>query len=96
MRQFLDDLRWAWLMVQARRFRRNHGFLARRRFDDALRPVFSVTFELGNMDDPGAVSTVYAYPDAVYFVDKSDLRRAVCAAKQQGTAPWPSSSTVKR
>lgn len=41
MRQLLDDIAWAWLMLRARRFRRNHGKKARWRFDVALQPRIS-------------------------------------------------------
>lgn len=73
MREFWDDVKWAVRMFRARRFRRNHCYSARKRFDDALRyPIHP---------ERGENSPIVTYPDAVYGSGPADLARAIRAAK---------------
>lgn len=65
MRQLLDDLRWALLMLHLRRYRRQLSFSSRRRLDEVLlRPT------------PDGKQTFVDYPDAFYEMTPADLERA--------------------
>ncbi len=67
--QWLNDLRWAFNVMRARRWRRKLIFSARMRFDVALKP-----------ETAGAK---LAYPDAFYEVTCDDLCRAIVASKRR-------------
>lgn len=68
MIQWLDDLRWGWRMIKARRARRRMYFSERETFDNWLRPHL----------DQGKV---LAYPSAFYYVEAKDIRRALTPIK---------------
>jgi hypothetical protein len=68
MSLLMDDLAWAWRMLQARRIRRGLIFSRRKAYDDALRP--------------SAGSSIIGYPDAFYYVQKHDMMRAATLAER--------------
>lgn len=69
--QWLNDIRWARNMRQARRLRRGFGFSERVAFDRAIRP--RIKTERGGVID---------YPDAFYYVTADDIERALFAAAE--------------
>lgn len=72
---FFRDLRWLLNMWRARRVRDNLGFSARVKFDNELRPRLGIQ----SITEP---EQVIAYPDALYYVEWKDVRRAIlCSAR---------------
>ena len=66
---WFEDFRWAMNAMRARRWRRQIGFAARIRFDNALRPKIK--------GEPGVVID---YPDALYNIKVEDVIRAMWAS----------------
>lgn len=79
LRQWLDDVRWALVMIQARRWRRRALFGQREEFDNALRPYLGEYLE-----------NRIAYPSALYHVTAYDFERAALIGGVVETDPGSS------
>ena len=60
--QFSDDVRWAFSVMRARRWRRDKSISRRAYFDHVMRPSI-----------PGEIGSVIAYPDAFYCATPEDV-----------------------